>query len=255
MESFRYFLEFAYNGSGFHGWQMQPNAHTVQEQMQHALSMILGNPVMLTGAGRTDTGVHARCFFAHFDSGEWMDVTALALLVARLNRFLPSSIAIYNAYSVKPDIHARFSALSRTYRYYISRKKDPFSVDFSWNYTAKLDVDSMKIAAETLLEYKDFTCFTKSHTQTLTNDCLIYESNFMEEGSMLIYHVKANRFLRNMVRAIVGTMIEVGKGTIDSARLRGIIEKGTRSDAGMSVPACGLFLEDIEYPPDIRLLP
>ncbi len=255
MKNYRYFLEFAYNGSGFHGWQIQPNAHTVQEEMQHALSMICGNPVMLTGAGRTDTGVHARCFFAHFDTAEWFDDSALKLLVARLNRFLPVSISIYDAYCVKPDVHARFSALSRTYHYYISRKKDPFSVDFSWNYTARLDVDSMKIAAGILPEYKDFTCFTKSHTQTQTNDCLIYESGFMEEGSMLIYHVKANRFLRNMVRAIVGTMIEVGKGNIDSGRLREIVEKGTRSDAGMSVPACGLFLEDIAYPADIRLQP
>ncbi len=253
MENYRYFLKFGYNGADFHGWQLQPNALTVQEIMENALSAICKNQVKLTGAGRTDTGVHARCFYAHFDSLVLFDNAELQSLVSRLNRFLPSSIALIEAFRVKPDIHARFSATSRTYRYYISRRKDPFNLDFSWIYTARLDVNSMKEAASILIEYKDFTCFSKSRTQTMTNDCSIFESGFEEEGSLLIYHVRANRFLRNMVRAIVGTLIEVGKGNIDNGRLREIIENGTRSDAGMSVPACGLFLEDIEYPCDIRL--
>jgi tRNA pseudouridine38-40 synthase len=253
MENYRYFLKFAYNGTDFHGWQQQPNARTVQEEMQNALSVICRIPVKLTGAGRTDTGVHARCFYAHFDSVVLLDNSDLQSLISRLNRFLPSSIVLMDAFRVKPDIHARFSALSRTYRYYISRQKDPFNLDFSWIYTANLDTASMKLSAKIVMEYTDFTCFSKSRTQTMTNDCSIYESYFEEEGSMLIYHVRANRFLRNMVRAIVGTLIEVGKGNLDNSRFRAIIENGTRSDAGMSVPACGLFLEDIEYQRDIRL--
>jgi tRNA pseudouridine38-40 synthase len=253
MDNFRYFLRLAYNGKSFHGWQLQPNSHTVQLELQNAISLINGSQIQLTGAGRTDTGVHARNFYAHYDSEVILNSSELASLVSKLNSFLPSSIMVMDAFRVKPDIHARYSALSRTYRYYISRQKDPFSVDFSWNYTAALDIDAMNEAAKSIFDYRDFTCFSKSRTQTITNDCFIYESYFVLEGNLLIYHIKANRFLRNMVRAIVGTLIEVGKGKTDINRFRQIIENGTRSDAGMSVPACGLFLEDIEYPADIRL--
>jgi tRNA pseudouridine38-40 synthase len=253
MDMFRYFIKLAYNGTNFHGWQLQPNAHTVQLELQNAISLINGSQIQLTGAGRTDTGVHARNFYAHYDSEVILNSSELSRLVSKLNSFLPSSIMVIDAFRVKPDIHARFSALSRTYRYYISRQKDPFSVDFSWNYTAALDIDAMNEAAKSIFDYRDFTCFSKSRTQTITNDCFIYESYFVLEGNLLIYHIKANRFLRNMVRAIVGTLIEVGKGKTDINRFRQIIENGTRSDAGMSVPACGLFLEDIEYPADIRL--
>jgi tRNA pseudouridine38-40 synthase len=253
MDNFRYFLVLAYNGTNFHGWQLQPNAHSVQLEIQNALSLLIGSQIQLTGAGRTDTGVHARIFYAHYDFDVKIDGSELSRLVTKLNSFLPSSIVVLDAYSVRPDVHARFSALSRTYRYYISRQKNPFSVEFSWNYTAGLDMAAMNEAAKCILDYKDYTCFSKSRTQTKTNDCSIYESYFILEGNMLIYHIKANRFLRNMVRAIVGTLIEVGKGKIDINRFKQIIENGTRSDAGMSVPACGLFLEDIEYPADIRL--
>jgi len=253
MDNFRYFLKLAYNGTNFHGWQLQPNAHTVQFEIQNALSLLNGSQIQLTGAGRTDTGVHARILYAHYDSEVIIDSSELSRLVSKLNSFLPSSIAVLDAYRVKPEIHARFSALTRTYRYYISRQKDPFSIEFSWNYTADLDMDAMNEAALSIFDYKDFTCFSKSRTQTKTNDCSIYESYFILEGNMLIYHIKANRFLRNMVRAIVGTLLEVGKGKIDINGFKQIIENGTRSDAGMSVPACGLFLEDIEYPAEIRL--
>ncbi|NTW24649.1 MAG: tRNA pseudouridine(38-40) synthase TruA [Lentimicrobium sp.] len=252
MESYRYFIQLAYNGSGFHGWQIQPNAHTVQAEIQQALSLIAAASIELTGAGRTDTGVHARQFFAHFDRENLMDTAELFQLAYKLNRFLPSSILINEIFRVQPDIHARFSAITRTYRYYISRQKDPFSNSLSWIYTTDLDVDVMQQAAEIIKEYTDFTCFSKTRTQTKTNDCAIFESYFEQKGPLLIYHVKANRFLRNMVRAIVGTLQEVGKGNIGIEDFRMIIEKGTRSDAGMSVPACGLFLEEIEYPEGFR---
>lgn len=253
MESYRYFIHLAYNGAGFHGWQIQPNAHAVQAEIRHALTILTGEPIQLAGAGRTDTGVHARQFFAHFDTQLLMDKPELFQLVYKLNRFLPQSIIIYEIFRVKPDIHARFSAISRTYRYYISRQKDPFSNGLSWVYTSNLDVNAMQHAAGIINAYTDFTCFSKTRTQTKTNDCKIFESYFEINGSLLIYHVKANRFLRNMVRAIVGTLIEVGKGNIGNEELKRIIENGTRSDAGMSVPACGLFLEEIEYPEGFRL--
>lgn len=252
MGNFRFFIHLAYKGSGFHGWQLQQNAHTVQQELQNAISVLISSSVSLTGAGRTDTGVHARNFYAHFDLDYSLDDGALYQLEFKLNRFLPSSILVIEIFRVKPDFHARFSAISRTYRYYISRRKDPFSSDLSWIYTSRLDMEMMKAAAGILMEYKDFTCFSKSGTQTSTNDCTIFESYFEQKNHLLIYHVKANRFLRNMVRAIVGTMIEVGKGNLDTDLLRNLIEKGTRSDAGMSVPANGLFLEEIEYPDDIR---
>lgn len=252
MESFRYFLHLSYNGTGFHGWQLQNNAHTVQQELQSALEVLLKKPLMLTGAGRTDTGVHARNFFAHFDAEFLMNSSELRQLVYKLNRFLPSQILIIGAFRVKPEIHARFSALSRTYRYYISRRKDPFSPNLNWIYTADLDIEIMQKAAGIILQYKDFTCFSKSGTQTSTNDCTIFESYFKSEEHLLVYHVKANRFLRNMVRAIVGTLIEVGKGNLSIVRFIEILESGTRSEAGMSVPACGLFLENIEYPEYFR---
>ena len=252
MGNYRFFIHLAYNGSGFHGWQLQQNAHTVQQELQNALSVLTGNSVSLTGAGRTDTGVHARNFYAHFNLDYLLDKSELHQLEFKLNRFLPSSILVIEIFRVKPDIHARFSAISRIYRYYISQRKDPFSSDLSWIYTSRLDLEMMKAAAGILMEYKDFTCFSKSGTQTSTNDCTIFESYFEQKNHLLIYHVKANRFLRNMVRAIVGTMIEAGKGNLDTDSLRNLIENGTRSDAGMSVPANGLFLEEIEYPVDIR---
>ncbi|MFH1119335.1 MAG: tRNA pseudouridine(38-40) synthase TruA [Bacteroidota bacterium] len=255
MENFRYFLFLAYNGSGFHGWQEQPNAHTIQAEIQYVLKVLTGNPCQLTGAGRTDTGVHARRFYAHFDSDKLINEVELSQLVYKLNRFLPQSIVIYDIFRVKPNVHARFSAISRTYHYYISRRKDPFSNDQSWIYTPELDIEKMEYAAGIIKDYSDFSCFSKSRTQTLTNDCNIYESFFISQDHFLIYHVKANRFLRNMVRAIVGTLMEVGKDNISMDELRTILEKGSRSDAGMSVPACGLFLEDVEYPEDIRIRP
>lgn len=255
MVSHRFFIRFDFNGTGFHGWQVQPNALTVQQEMEDALSLLLGERLQLTGAGRTDTGVHARNYIAHFETENGIEGKELSSLMSKLNRFLPPSILIKEVFEVKPDVHARFSALSRTYRYYISRSKNPFSTEFSWIYTGSLDVRAMGEAAGILPEYHDFRCFSKTRTQTRTTECEVFESFFTEKDEMLIYHVRANRFLRNMVRAIVGTLMEVGKGKLDITGFRNVIENGNRSDAGVSVPARGLFLEQIEYPEDIRLLP
>ena len=248
MEINRYFLHLAYDGTDYHGWQQQPNAITVQQVIEQSLSLILSRPVSITGAGRTDTGVHARDYYAHFDSVEHFSPHELNQLVYRLNRILPKGISIFSAFQVEPDAHARFSALSRSYCYYISRKKDPFSQNYAWQYTGRLNVDAMNASAAKLLLHHDFTCFSKSGTNTTTNLCSVQESYLEEKGHMLVYHVKADRFLRNMVRAIMGTLMDVGKGKIDAGRFDEILQHGTRSDAGESVPAKGLFLEKVEYP-------
>ncbi|MFA6949950.1 MAG: tRNA pseudouridine(38-40) synthase TruA [Lentimicrobiaceae bacterium] len=255
MNGTRYFLKLAYNGSSFHGWQSQINAHTVQKELENCLSLILQNKeISVTGAGRTDTGVHARVFYAHFDYYILLTATELKHLMYRLNHVLPDSIAVQEIFAVKSDVHARFSAISRTYRYYICRTYDPFAVGMSYKYTVPLNIELMQKAAILIKDYTDFTCFAKTGTQTTTNICTIYESEWVQEGNMLIYKTKANRYLRNMVRAMVGTLIDVGKEKLTLAEFTKILQNGTRSDAGQSVPACGLFLEDVEYPDDIRLL-
>lgn len=254
MQQYRYFIHLAYNGAGFHGWQIQPNAVSIQSVLENALGIMLGNRISLTGAGRTDTGVHARNFFAHFDYPELMNVSEREQLTYRLNKYLGLSISIIGLFRVIPGAHARFSAISRTYCYYISRKKDPFLQGQSWYYSAELDLVRMQEAAAILMEYSDFGCFSKSNTQNKTNRCVISESFIHTDDLHLVYTVTADRFLRNMVRAIVGTLIEVGKMNLTIQGFRNLVETGTRSDAGMSVPACGLFLEQILYPPEIRVL-
>lgn len=248
MEFNRYFLHLAYDGTAYHGWQHQPNAITVQQVIEQSLSLVLSQSVAITGAGRTDTGVHARQYYAHFDSDKHFSPNELTQLIYRLNRILPKDISIYSGFQVDPDVHARFSACSRTYRYYISRRKDPFSQRYAWQYTGKLNLDVMNAAAARILSHNDFTCFSKSGADNTTNLCSIQESYLEEKGQMLVYHVKANRFLRNMVRAIMGTLMDVGKGKIEAGRFEEILHHGTRSDAGESVPAKGLFLEKIDYP-------
>lgn len=252
MEKHRYFLHLAYNGSTFHGWQAQKNAHSVQEEIENSLFLILRNQeIKLTGAGRTDTGVHARNYYAHFNTELLLDEEYLKQLVYRLNHILPDSIAIYNAFRVNDEEHARFSAVSRTYQYFICRDYDPFSVGYSYRLTIPLNIDLMNEAASLIMQYSDFTCFTKNGAQTKTNNCLVTVSEWIVRDNYLIYRTKANRFLRNMVRAMVGTLLNVGKGKLSIEDFRSILENGTRSDAGQSVPACGLFLEDIEYPSTI----
>lgn len=248
MAKCRYFIEMAYNGATFHGWQSQNNAVTVQSETEKALSLLLHSKTGITGAGRTDTGVHARRYYAHFDYDSPLDELTLQNIAYRMNHLLPQSIAIYKIFRVQDDLHARFSALSRTYKYYICRNHDPFALGFSYRLTIPLNIELMNQAATELLRYKDFTCFTKSGTQNSTNICSVFESFWEEQGNFLIYTTKANRFLRNMVRAMVGTLIDVGKNKLTMDDFRHILMNGTRSDAGQSVPACGLFLEDIEYP-------
>lgn len=246
----RYFIQLSYNGTRFHGWQVQPNAKSVQEELTKALSTILREEISVTGCGRTDTGVHASYFIAHFNSQNY----TLGLndsFVFKLNRFLPKDIAIQKIIKVNPDAHARFDALSRTYKYYISLQKDPFTQETFTPENRDLDVRMMNKAAELLFNYIDFTSFSKLHTDVKTNNCVIMEARWTKCKSKLIFTIKADRFLRNMVRAIVGTMIDVGLGKISLEEFAMIIEDKDRGKAGVSAPPQGLFLYDIEYPPSV----
>ena len=243
----RYFIEMSYLGTNYHGWQIQPNAITVQETLNKALSTLLGETISATGAGRTDAGVHARFFVAHFDSknGSLMDNQKF---LYKINSILPRDIAIFNIKKVKPDANCRFDAISRTYEYYISRKKNPFALEFSYPLFIPLNVKAMQDTAKILFEYIDFSCFSKSNTDTKTNNCRIMNANWSQVEDMLIFTITADRFLRNMVRAIMGTMLEVGAQKIAPNDLHKIIESKDRSMAGYSVPAQGLHLTEILYP-------
>ncbi|MBO7119270.1 MAG: tRNA pseudouridine(38-40) synthase TruA [Bacteroidaceae bacterium] len=247
----RFFIILSYDGTRYHGWQIQPNGDSVQQRLQEALSTLLRQPIEVVGAGRTDTGVHARMMVAHFD----LDPTQPPLigemvndLSYKLNKLLPQDIAVQEVRQVNEDMHARFSALARTYHYYIHTYKDPFLTAYSWQVPFKLDFEKMNEAAKVLLEYKDFTSFSKVGTDVKTNLCDLKEA-FWEEVApgQWRFTITANRFLRNMVRAIVGTLIEVGRGRISKEDLRRIIEAKDRCSAGESVPAKGLFLVDIKY--------
>lgn len=242
----RYFIRLSYAGTNYHGWQLQQNAHTIQAEITEKLSMLLGVETQVLGCGRTDTGVHAREFYAHFDTKKipFAEID----LAYKLNRFLPGDICIDQVFQVDADMHARFSATSRTYKYYIARKKTPFYHHLSYFYDSSLDVESMQKAADMLLGYEDFTSFSKLHTQTATNNCKVTEAKWEMEGEMLIFTITADRFLRNMVRAVVGTLLEIGKEKLKVEDMQSIIEAKNRSRAGFSVPAQGLFLERILYP-------
>lgn len=241
----RYFIRLAYNGSNYHGWQVQENAHTVQAEINEKLSLILGEQINVVGCGRTDTGVHARAFYAHFESEAVKN--SLVDLRYKLDRFLPLDIVIFDVFEVASDMHARFSAINRTYRYYINQVKDPFLNGQSYFYQGPIDVEKMKTASTYLLDYNDFTSFSKLHTQTNNNNCQIQLANWECSDDQLIFTITADRFLRNMVRAIVGSLLEIGKGKLEPEDLKTIIEARDRSKAGFSVPAEGLFLEEITY--------
>jgi len=249
----RYFIEFAFEGTRYHGWQIQKNTRTVQQVLNEACSLLLREPVKLTGCGRTDTGVHARQFFAHFEITREIPAEEREKLVYKLNSFLDSDIAVYNLFPVKPRVHARFSALARTYRYVISRNKDPFRVDRAYYLYGELDVERMNQGAEFLLSVSDFTSFSKVSTDTRTNICRVSAAAWEESGTELVFTIRADRFLRNMVRAIVGTLVDLGTGRITYDGFRQIVASKNRSDAGESVPACGLFLEEVSYADGIRL--
>lgn len=242
----RYFIRLAYNGGNYHGWQIQENAHTVQAELNEKLSLILGEQINVVGCGRTDTGVHAKAFYAHFESESVKN--SLVDLRYKLDRFLPFDIVVFDVFEVASDMHARFSAINRTYRYYINQVKNPFLNGQSFFYHGPLDVENMKTASSYLFDYEDFTSFSKLHTQTNTNNCKIQLANWGSNNDQLIFTITADRFLRNMVRAIVGSLLEIGKGKLEPDDLKTIIEARDRSKAGYSVPAEGLFLEEITYP-------
>ncbi len=245
----RYFVELAFNGKNYHGWQIQPNAITVQQSIEDALSTLLQEKIMVTGAGRTDTGVHASYFVAHFDSNRGISNKNL---VFRLNRFLPHDIAIFNIYPVPSERHARFDANSRTYQYKITRIKDPFYYDFAHYLFGHLDIIKMNKAASVLYDYIDYTSFSKLHTDVKTNNCVIKKAVFEEKDHLLIFTITADRFLRNMIRAIVGTLFEVGHNKLSMSDFRKIIESKDRSKAGPSAPAKGLYLTHVGYPFNFR---
>ena len=250
----RYFIKLAYKGTAYHGWQWQENALSVQQLLEEALSTIFNHEIAVTGAGRTDTGVHAREFYAHFDHDQDFTLSELEEKVYKLNSFLPKDIAVFEIFRVKEDAHARFDALSRTYEYRITTRKDPFNSDSAWYNRADLDVDMMNKGAKILLEYTDFTSFSKLHTEVKTNNCNLKKAGWETKGHLLVFTITADRFLRNMVRSVVGTLIELGRGRISLMEMRSIIEARDRSKAGMSVPAHGLYLVNVEYPEGIRLL-
>lgn len=240
----RYFIEFSYNGKNYFGYQIQPKDISVQEELEKAFSTILREKIKTTGAGRTDTGVHAKKMFAHFDTEQILNDK----LVHQLNSFLPADIGIKRIFQVKDDFHARFDATFRTYEYYISLEKNPFTQDSAWQHWRKpLDINKMNEACKILFEYEDFTSFAKLHTDNKTNLCKMYRAEWEQNGTELKFTISANRFLRNMVRAIVGTMVEVGSGKIQPEDVRKVIENKNRNSAGTSAPAHALFLVDVGY--------
>jgi tRNA pseudouridine38-40 synthase len=263
----RYFIEIAFNGTNYHGWQAQKNAISIQEVLDKVLSTIFREKISTIGCGRTDAGVHAKQLFAHFDVVKETDFdemerkrelnTALGdqnnheikRFLRGINALLPPDIAAKALFKVKPDAHARFDAISRIYEYHIHFDKNPFLTDFSWQLRHELNVEKMNTAAGIMMEYCDFSCFSKSNTQVFTNNCEITfaEWRWLEEGK-LVFEIHANRFLRNMVRAIVGTLIEIGKGNQEVSFIREVLESKNRSLAGVSVPACGLYLTKVIYP-------
>ena len=252
----RYFLYLAYDGTSYHGWQIQPNGISVQEVLQKALATLLRQPVSITGAGRTDTGVHARMMVAHFDF-EYADDPVRRIdgrwLTDKLNRLLPPDISIYKTVPVVADAHARFDALSRTYHYYLHFGKSPFLRAYSCRLYRMIDFEKMNEAAAALFDYTDFTSFSKVNTDTKTNNCRIQQARWEKEGDMWVFTITADRFLRNMVRAIVGTLLEIGRGRMTADGLRRVIEAKDRCKAGVSVPGHALYLVDITYPDQLFL--
>lgn len=241
----RYFVTFSYDGSRYHGWQIQPNGDSVQARLQWALSLLLRCDIIVTGAGRTDAGVHARMMVAHFDYDREIDGPQLAY---RLNKILPYDIAVSKVERVADDLHARFSATSRMYRYYLHTAKDPFLSNTSYLTHYPLNFNKMNLAAKVLLEYEDFGAFCKSHADVKTTLCHVTTAEWHQTGPTTWYfEIRANRFLRNMVRAVVGTLVDVGRGRASLDDFRKVIEGKKRTEAGESMPAHALFLEDITY--------
>jgi tRNA pseudouridine38-40 synthase len=245
----RYFIYLAYDGTRYHGWQTQPNGISVQECLTRALATFMRREVEVVGAGRTDAGVHAALMVAHFDSDEPLETD---VVTEKLNRLLPPDISVHRLRTVKPDAHARFDATARTYKYYVGTTKSPFARLYRWRISAPLDYGRMNEAARTLMEYTDFTSFSKLHTDVKTNNCRVSRAEWVREDECTwVFTIRADRFLRNMVRAIVGTLVEVGRGKLTVEGFRHVVEGRDRGLAGTSAPAQGLFLTDVEYPEGI----
>jgi tRNA pseudouridine38-40 synthase len=243
----RYFIALAFKGTAYHGWQIQPNARSVQDEINRALSMVCKEEISTVGAGRTDTGVHARFFVAHFESSIYNPASASKTIYS-INSILPDDIAVFRIFPVAADTHARFSALTRTYEYRIALTKNPFEADFSWHCPFVLDIELMNKGAALLLETDDFKSFCKYHSQARTSICRLHKAVWTMENDMIIFTIEADRFLRNMVRAIVGTLIEVGRKKLSLEDLIKIIEARDRKAASWSAPAAGLSLTGISYP-------
>ncbi len=241
----RYFIHLAYHGGNYCGWQTQPNLPTVQLTLEQALTTLLRQPTAVVGCGRTDTGVHASDFYAHFNHEGEMNTTELTF---KLNSYLPSDIAIYEIFPVADNAHARFDAVARTYQYHVSDRRLPFHQGLYCRIFFKPDIERMNEAAQVLMEYDDFTSFAKLHTQVKTNICHLTEAHWDEVGDEWIFTIRSNRFLRNMVRSVTGTLLDVGRGKLSIDGLREIVERKDRCAAGVSMPAQGLFLTKVEYP-------
>ncbi|MFZ4862324.1 tRNA pseudouridine(38-40) synthase TruA [Sphingobacterium sp. Mn56C] len=244
----RYFLEIAYDGTAYHGWQVQPNAITVQEKLNQALATFFREPIETLGAGRTDTGVHAKQLYLHLDTANKSIVQNPEKCIHALNALLPYDIAVKNIYAVANDAHARFDATARSYAYHVHFKKDPFLVHKSWFIRDIPDIEKMNAAAKLLLGKKDFSCFSKSNTQVFTNICTVTEARWEQNADSIVFHISADRFLRNMVRATVGTLLEVGLKGKPITYVNEVLESKSRSKAGVSVPAHGLYLTQVIYP-------
>lgn len=242
----RYFLEVAYKGTGYSGFQSQENAVTIQSEVEKAFAVLQRSPVTMTGSSRTDAGVHARQNFFHFDFEEAIHPQ----FVYKINAILPRDIVVKRLVRTAPDAHCRFDALGREYRYFIYRAKDPFLQDRAYYFPYQLDIEKMQAAAALLKEYRDFSSFSKRNTQVKSFLCLLEESSWEREGDCLVYRVRANRFLRGMVRALTATMLKAGRGKISLAEFRAVIEAKDCTRASFAVPAHGLFLERVNYPAD-----
>ncbi|MGC8802298.1 MAG: tRNA pseudouridine(38-40) synthase TruA [Bacteroidales bacterium] len=248
---FRYFLYMCYKGTKYCGWQKQPNAPTVQAAVEEALGKLLHSPTELTGTGRTDTGVHARYYVAHFDTQH--PIAESKDFIRRLNAILPYDIAVFDLRRVTPEAHARFSAISRTYQYHLVQRKNPFSADFAWHIHYTLEIERMNEAATYLTTVKDFTAFAKLHSNNTTNFCQVFQAEWEQHNEECIFTITANRFLRNMVRAIVGNLVDVGRGKLSINEFKNRVSLADRSMASVSAPAKGLFFTHVEYPDTIFL--
>lgn len=246
---YRYFVYLSFDGRAYHGWQIQPNGITVEETLEKSLSMLLRTPIDVTGAGRTDAGVNARLMVTHFDLPQPLQPPLTAHQLAyRLNKMLPRDISVSSIVPVPPELHARFSATKRTYHYYLHTEKDPFRRAYSHEIHYALDFDKMNRAAQMLLGTHDFQCFCKAGSDVKSTICQLYEAQWENDGEhSWCFTISANRFLRNMVRAVVGTLVEIGRGRLSLKKFEEVLENGTRSDAGESMPAHALFLWDVEY--------